>query len=49
LRVPYGGSKRTGFSVVATSDQIDLHQSLGFETETCKLNARTTDTFGKVH
>jgi hypothetical protein len=48
LRVPYGKSKRTGFSVIATQDQIDLHQSLGFDTETCKLNAQITDTFGKA-
>jgi hypothetical protein len=46
VQLPEGKSKRVGFVEVATQDQIDAHQSLGFEQENCRVRATLTDTLG---
>lgn len=46
VKVPTGAAgQRVGFTVPATQDQIDRHQSLDGD-NTCKVEATLTDTFG---
>ena len=46
VKMKSGASKRVGMTVPATSDQIDRHQALGFDAETCKVTATMVKTFG---
>jgi hypothetical protein len=48
VKIAYGvADKRIGFSVPATQDEIDRHQSA--TGETCKIGATVTDTYGAAH
>lgn len=49
VSIPYGRTKRISFSVGATSDEIDRHQSLGGTQtgEGCKVGVTILDTFGE--
>lgn len=46
VKVKAGRSKRVGITVPITNDQLDLHQSLGYNTETCRVRVAMIDTFG---
>lgn len=46
-RMKPGQARRVGFVHVATNDQIDLHQSLGYSAKTCAIKATIFDTFGE--
>src|SRR5690625_4724257 len=47
VRVGPGKTRRVGCVEVATQDQIDLHQALGFSQKTCTVKATIIDTFGE--
>ena len=47
VNVPLGGEKRVGFMEVASQDEIDRHQALGFSQKTCTVKAAIVDTFGE--
>lgn len=47
VEIPAGGRKRVRFTEVATQDQIDLHQSLGYG-KLCRVKVTLLDTFGSV-
>ena len=47
VRVAPGRARRVGFVEVATQDQIDLHQALGYSQKTCTVKAAIVDTFGE--
>lgn len=46
VKIPVGGSRRVGFVHVATQDEIDQHQALGFD-QNCRVRVRLIDTLGE--
>lgn len=46
VRMKPGTTRRVGFVHVATNDQIDLHQALGYSGKTCTVKATIVDTLG---
>lgn len=48
VRVPAGKRKRVGITKPIGGDEIDLHQSLGYNTKTCKVTVSILDTYGEV-
>lgn len=47
VRMEPGTSRRVGFVRVATQDEIDRHQALGYSQQTCTVKAAMVDTFGE--
>src|SRR5699024_4225473 len=47
VRMKPGTSRRVGFKHIATADEIDRHQALGYSGKTCVVKAALVDTFGE--
>lgn len=48
FRLDTGTSKRINVTVPTSQDNIDLHQSLGFNDKTCDVKVTLIDTYGKA-
>ena len=46
VKLPYRANKRIGFVRVASQDEIDQHQSLGYN-DNCKVKVNILETFGE--
>jgi len=48
VEIGYGKTKSVQFTYLATGNELDLHQSAGFD-DACGVKVKIVDTFGEIH